>query len=212
MICGHWDYFSLVKFYNFQDGQILNCRFKRGDSGANSTNSPNRWLCSPVVSAVSNSTINRSEIHIKEQFVHLISFWRIQMEKNKWLKKWTENLLAYVEHRQRGLTTFNGIGRHVRFKVEFVWISMILTIETMPRKKTYAQILTVDVFYGLTVCKACNIGLPFEWAKSHCVKHRVTVALSLNVIDLGKRCGVLELVEWKTRKNIRGMSGLDGVG
>ena len=63
---------------------------------------------------------------------------------------------------------------------------MILTIETMSRKKTYAQILTVDAFYHLIVCKACNIGLPREWAKGHCVKHKVTVALLWNVIDLGK--------------------------
>ena len=63
---------------------------------------------------------------------------------------------------------------------------MILTIETISRKKTYAQILMVDVFYGLIVCKACNVGLPFEWAKGHCVKHRVTVILSLNEIDLGQ--------------------------
>ena len=63
---------------------------------------------------------------------------------------------------------------------------MILTIETMLRKKTYAQILTVDAFYHLIVCKACNIGLPREWAKGHCVKHKVTVALLWNVIDIGK--------------------------
>ena len=86
---------------------------------------------------------------------------------------------------------------------------MILTIETTSRKKTYAQILTVDAFYGLIVCKACNIGLPLEWAKAHCVKHRVTVGLSLNGIDLGKRSRVHDLVEWKACKNIRGMSGLD---
>ena len=84
-----------------------------------------------------------------------------------------------------------------------------LHVETISRKKTYSQILTVDVFYGLIVCKACNVGLPLEWAKGHCVKHRVTVALSLNGIDLGKRSRVHDLVEWKARKNIRGMSGLD---
>ena len=63
---------------------------------------------------------------------------------------------------------------------------MILTIETISRKKTYAQILTVDGFYNLITCKACNIGLPREWAKGHCVKHKVTVAFSWNIIDLGK--------------------------
>lgn len=72
---------------------------------------------------------------------------------------------------------------------------MILIIETMSRKKSYAQILTVDAFYDLIVCKACNVGLPYEWAKGHCVKHKVTVALSLNVIDLGKQCRVLDLAE-----------------
>ncbi len=72
---------------------------------------------------------------------------------------------------------------------------MILIIETISRKKTYAQILAVDTFYDLIVCKACNVGLPFEWAEGHCIKHRVTVALSLNVIDLGKQCQVLDLVE-----------------
>jgi hypothetical protein len=90
--------------------------------------------------------------------------------------------------------------------------SMILIIETISRKKSYAQILTIDAFYDLIVCKACNIGLPLEWAKGHCVKHRVAVVLSLNVIDLGQQCRILDLVEWKTRKNIGGMSGLDGVG
>ena len=80
--------------------------------------------------------------------------------------------------------------------------SMILIIETSSRKKVYAQILTVDAFYGLIVCKACNVGLPLEWAKGHCVKHRVTVAFSLNEIDLGKQCRILGLVEWKTRKNV----------
>ena len=72
---------------------------------------------------------------------------------------------------------------------------MILIIETISRKKTYAQILAVDAFYDLIVCKACKVGLPLEWAKGHCIKHRVTVALSLNVIDLGKQCQVLGLVE-----------------
>jgi hypothetical protein len=55
-------------------------------------------------------------------------------------------------------------------------IRIILTIGTMSRKKTYSQILTVDGFYNLITCKACNIGLPHEWAKSHSVKHKVTVA------------------------------------
>src|SRR6266496_2100041 len=113
-----------------------------------------------------------------------------------------ENSLAYVGHPSHGQITFEDIGRNVRFKVEFIRIRMILMIETMSRKKTYAQILVVDVFYGLIVCKACNVGLPLEWAKGHCVKHRVTVAFSLNEIDLGKQCRILGLVEWKTRKNV----------
>ena len=53
---------------------------------------------------------------------------------------------------------------------------MILTIETISRKKTYTQILTVDAYYNLIICKACNIGLPHEWAKGHSVKHKVTIA------------------------------------
>jgi hypothetical protein len=63
---------------------------------------------------------------------------------------------------------------------------MILTIETISRKKTYSQILTVDGFYNLITCKACNIGLPREWAKGHSAKHKVTVAFLRKVIDLGK--------------------------
>lgn len=67
------------------------------------------------------------------------------------------------------------IGKNVKSKVEFNQ-DYILTIGTMSRKKTYSQILTVDGFYNLITCKACNIGLPHEWAKSHSVKHKVTVA------------------------------------
>ena len=97
-----------------------------------------------------------------------------------------ENSLVYMGHPLRGQITFEDIGRNVRFKVEFIRIRMILMIETMSRKKTYAQILAIDVFYGLIVCKACNVRLPLEWAKGHCVKHKVTVALLLKVTDLGK--------------------------
>jgi hypothetical protein len=79
---------------------------------------------------------------------------------------------------------------------------MILIIEIISRKKSYAQILRVDAFYDLIVCKVCNIGLSLEWAKGHCVKHRVTVVLSLNVIDLGQQYQILDLVEWKMGENI----------
>ena len=37
MIYEHWGYFSLVKCYNFQIGHVINSRFRRGNSGANST-------------------------------------------------------------------------------------------------------------------------------------------------------------------------------
>lgn len=55
-------------------------------------------------------------------------------------------------------------------------VILIYFIETIPRRKTYTQILTVDGYYNLITCKACNIGLPREWTKGHCVKHKVTVA------------------------------------
>jgi hypothetical protein len=51
----------------------------------------------------------------------------------------------------------------------------------------YTQILMVDGYYDLITCKACNIRLPHEWAKGHCVKHKVMVAFFMKkVIDLGK--------------------------
>jgi hypothetical protein len=84
-------------------------------------------------------------------------------------------------------TTSLHTGENVKLKVKFTlrMISYFL-IETISRKKTYAQIFMVDAFYKLIICKACNIGLPHEWAKGHCVKHKVTVALLWKVIDLGK--------------------------
>ena len=56
-------------------------------------------------------------------------------------------------------------------------MSPYLFIETVSRKKTYVQILTVNVYYNLITCKAYNIGLPCEWAKSHYVKNKVMVTL-----------------------------------
>ena len=84
-----------------------------------------------------------------------------------------------------------------------------LFIEIIPRRKTYTQILTMDVFYNLITCKACNIGLPHEWAKGHYMKHKMMIAFSWNVIDLEKWSRILGLIKQKTGENIEGMSELD---
>jgi hypothetical protein len=89
-----------------------------------------------------------------------------------------ENSIAIVDDHSREQIISLHIGENVKFKVEpaLKECYSYLFIETIPRRKTYMQILTVDGYYNLITCKACNIGLPHEWTKGHCVKHKVMVA------------------------------------